>query len=276
MQRRHAAVILLVTILAVGACSGGGAATPTPTAVDPATAMADSLEAVYEAGSFHMDFEMVFDIAGTSLRMDGDADIDVASGRQRMSMTFGDLPILPPDTSMEFIVDGATMYMRSDLFVPTVPEGNWLAIDLDDPPPGFEELTDLGTGQNDPSAYFDYARGIEGAQTVGPETIGGLEVTHYRGTVNLQAAYENAPPDVAERLRRTTEALEVFDDLEMVMDLWVGADGLPVRQGVTMSAAVPGAGTMTADITADISGIGDPVELQLPSADQVVDAEDLV
>jgi hypothetical protein len=96
-------------------------------------------------------------------------------------------------------------------------------------------------------------------KSVGTETVGGEDTTHYAGTFPVDAAVKQLPADKQER------ALTNLAELKNVkFDIWVGADKLPRK--VTMNGSEKGA---TMDAALMFKGYNEPVNIQAPPADQV-------
>jgi hypothetical protein len=96
-------------------------------------------------------------------------------------------------------------------------------------------------------------------KSVGTETVGGEDTTHYAGTFPVDAAVKQLPADKQER------ALTNLAELKNVkFDIWVGADKLPRK--VTMNGSEKGA---TMDAALMFKGYNQPVNIQAPPADQV-------
>ncbi|RJL30754.1 DUF1396 domain-containing protein [Bailinhaonella thermotolerans] len=97
------------------------------------------------------------------------------------------------------------------------------------------------------------------AREVGKETVGGVETTHYAGTIDVPSAL----PQVDERVRAKLErALKEVKDAKF--DVWVDAQGLPRKITLTGTAQE---GTMTA--TALLNDFNKPVNVVAPPANQV-------
>ncbi len=96
-------------------------------------------------------------------------------------------------------------------------------------------------------------------KSVGTETVGGVETTHYSGTFPVDAAVGQLPADKQEHARTNLAELK-----NVKFDLWVGADELPRK--ITMNGSEKGA---TLDAALMFKGYNEPVNIQAPPADQV-------
>ena len=61
-------------------------------------------------------------------------------------------------------------------------------------------------GQGDPSQALDYLRATGEVEEVGTEQIDGVETTHYRGTIQLDAVAEQVPAEQRERSARRSRS----------------------------------------------------------------------
>lgn len=96
-------------------------------------------------------------------------------------------------------------------------------------------------------------------KSVGNESVGGADTTHYSGTFPVDAAVQQLPADKQEQARAGMAELK-----DVKFDIWVAADGLPRK--LTMSGAEQG-GSM--DATLMFKGFNEPVDIDAPPADQV-------
>ncbi|WP_433251425.1 LppX_LprAFG lipoprotein [Streptosporangium sp. CA-135522] len=98
-------------------------------------------------------------------------------------------------------------------------------------------------------------------KSVGTETVGGVETTHYSGTFPVAEAAQAIDPAKRERLQ---EQLSRVKDLKF--DLWSDAESLPRK--VTLSGSEQGA---VFNLAALFKGFNEPVQIAAPPADQVGD-----
>lgn len=105
--------------------------------------------------------------------------------------------------------------------------------------------------------------GLTGVTEVGPERVGEVATTHYRGTVDLAAV---AAPDATARAELAE--LAALASPTPGIDVWVGPDGRIVRLR-TSSVATPGTRAATAPtpatVTVTLSDLGVPVEVTPPT-----------
>ncbi|MET0187464.1 MAG: hypothetical protein ABW212_00600 [Pseudonocardia sediminis] len=106
------------------------------------------------------------------------------------------------------------------------------------------------------------ASGLTGVTEVGPEQVGDVATTHYRGTVDLAAV--QAPDATA---RAELDELAALATPNPGIEVWVGPDGRIVQLR-TSSVATPGTQAASAPapgaITVTLSDLGVPVEVTPP------------
>jgi hypothetical protein len=179
------------------------------------------------------------------------------------------------DEPMEMIVDGSTIYMRVPMLTYIGGPSGWLSMNPEDMGMSSDALG-LGAGTYDPSSIIESLRGAGGEpEVVGTEDVRGVETTHYRATVDLDDAIAQVPEDQ----RAFIEAqLEQLGDSSIPLDVWVDAEGLPRRMRLDMGDLLGQA--MGAEVgvvmTMDFFDYGVPVDIQVPSPDEVQSFTDVL
>ena len=80
---------------------------------------------------------------------------------------------------------------------------------------------------------LDYLRATGSVEEVGTEEIGGVETTHYQGSIMLDSVVEQVPADQQEAVRKAIEKLKKQTGLtEIPVDVWVDGDGLLRRMSL--------------------------------------------
>ncbi|WTX00871.1 hypothetical protein OG216_46380 (plasmid) [Streptomycetaceae bacterium NBC_01309] len=108
---------------------------------------------------------------------------------------------------------------------------------------------------------------------VGTEMVDGVQATHYSGTISLALLYQNTAEStgMSEKeyamLRQLWEALR-FENVQI--ELWVGPDGLPVKQ--TTITTTKSSGSPVASITSTTRYLawGVPIDESLPPAEDTM------
>lgn len=186
---------------------------------------------------------------------------------------FGD----PSQWQLESIQDGDVMYMRLPAVSGELPDGKtWVRVDLrkDGESKGFDFSELEQFTNNDPRKALDFLRAASGEiETVGSETLRGTLTTHYRATVDLRE-YERLVP-ASEREKAGSMFGDLVDEsgvAEVPVDVWLDESGLVRKLAMTVTATEPGSTeTAEAAVSFELWDYGEDVEIELPSADEVVD-----
>ena len=128
----------------------------------------------------------------------------------------------------------------------------------------------------DPGAQLDAIRGAKGVKEVGKEKVGGVETTHFTGTVRLEDLLAALPAD---QRAKAQEALDAFladapgADRPTPIDVWVDEDERVrrMRQQVR-TPAQQGVAEGRVTVTVDYSDFGTPLTAKAPAAGEVYDA----
>jgi hypothetical protein len=263
-------LLVLTSLSLLVACAEG------PAPVSPRDAVLDAISAVYEAGTVHEEVKMSMSADGESFTFSAEADVD--NENQRMGMTM-DLGML--GGTMEVVVDKGVFYMRSPTFQDVGTD--WISVDptkLD--PAKAAQLGGFGAGTMDPSAFVGLFAGVFDVKAAGEQEIDGVTTKHYVGTIDLKKVLEGFSDVVGEEVDAVTReqlemALEQFEalgiDETLPFEIWIDAEGLPRRQRVTMDFGdlVPGAEDARMEMTVDLSGFGEPVDIEVPDPADVTD-----
>jgi len=156
----------------------------------------------------------------------------------------------------------------------------WVSADLNNPPqiPATGNLTVLAAAA-DPSRSFQLlADGMTTASKVGPDQVDGQPVTHYRATLDLNKA-KAAAPAATQPLVQSEISLLGPGVSGVTDDVYLGTDGKIVRLvgNVDFSGGKAAPSPKTTGInTADYSGYGSTVMVNIPPGAQVVDAAKLL
>lgn len=292
-------VLVISAALLIAAC-GGKAAAPTEPQASPNTATGGGTEAIdidalaatvdameaqktvkidftFSFKGLSADAEDAMSMMGGSMNMKGHAEVDAANDQEYMLM---EMPLVG---EMEMVQDGDTVYMKSSMLTGLMgSDKEWVKLDATDM--GDSGMGGSLSGSNDPTAMFEALRGVSsGIETVGTETIDGVETTHYRATIDLQKAIAAAPEDQQAEMKASLSELGMA---EMPVDVWVDGDGLARRMTLSFDfAAMSGMGSdpetekmfkgASMEMSMDMYDYGQPVNIQIPPANQVADMGDL-
>jgi hypothetical protein len=177
---------------------------------------------------------------------------------------------------VRMILDDTLLYLRGEFVEELIDPGQWLLVDLASDDPAVVPFLSLTSGQNDSSLTLYFLYGAEApVEEVGDETINGIATTHYRTTVDLNKAVDEAPEAATESLLDNIAGLRT-GGVEQVLDadVWIGDDGLVHRVDYEYTVGRAGGGG-TMDVSNELSDFGDPLELGIPDEEDVVNIEDL-
>ena len=261
-------VPLVVVSLALVACGS----------TDPAALVAAAPDATTEAGTARMSLEStVRGIAGAgSFTSTGEGLIDFAAQRGAFTLELPDAIGAEMGGDIKFAYEGTTMYLRSPEAVPGA-DTEWVSFDL-----GVLSEQMAGTdieqfnqaGNNDPSNTLALLKGSsDDVVEVGTEEVRGEQTTHYRATVDLRKATEQAG---AVRDRRQFEAfLEQFPSETVPVEVWIDDEGRARRmrldQPVPETPGMPASPDASVVTTIELFDFGVEEPIEIPAPDQVTD-----
>lgn len=241
-------------------------------------------DAVTEAGTAGFEMVMEGTVQGQSFEFTATGAVDGAAEQMSMEMDIGAMleemaeaegEPLPPGFSDPWLMvaDGSTMYMQAPIFEMLGVDG-WISMTPEDLGSSSEAMG-LGPGAYDFTQTLDVLRGVTGEpELVGREEVRGVPTRHFEASMNLAQALEDAPADQREQLETAFEQLGGGDDLgdvDIPVDVWIDGDDLPRRlrmdMGSMFAAAGMGGGDMT--MTMEMFDYGEPVEIEVPSPDEV-------
>jgi hypothetical protein len=294
-MRTLLAALAAAGALAAGACGGSAPeSAPAPPAgtEGAAGALVSAAAETASAGSSRVAFTFTTrlppDVQQEPVTFTGEGAFDYANRKGRVTYDFGELfaslGLPAADDPVEAIFDGTVLYMKFPLLSAFLPDAKpW--IKLDPATLGAETGFDLSQlqqlGQSDPTQFLDYLRATsETVEQVGTEQVGGVDTTHYRGTIELDRVADQVPPDQQEQVRAALDKLiEQTGTAEIPVDVWVDGDGLVRRAELTYTAEiqVPGSDPEQSEsvVTMEFSDFGTAVEVEPPLADQVTDLAEL-
>ena len=261
--RRRRGGLLLGLGCVLSAALGAGAVLATRSDRSDAYGLTEAQAATAAARS--VQFEMTVTTDGVSMHASG--VIDNATRRIQMSVPVEDsVPDL--EGSVEVVIDEHFVeYIKAPAGVRGMPEdqlGKWIRIDL---AAVMEEAgVDMSTVlQANPLASIGSFDPNEPAEDLGFEELDGIRVRHYRPQIDHEAVRELVPqPDGGDAV--SSEVAQLIE--AATVDVWVDADNL-VRRLTMLSP-----GTIPFMLDMRLSGFGEPVDIQVPSADQVVEASE--
>lgn len=296
---------MLAALGSAGVLAGcGGGAESSVTGGEPISFERLSQAAVASAdatsGRFEFSFEMTLPGTEKPFALSGDGAFDASTNRNAISIDFslfaelfastfsglGNMPADAPDFGdaeawkIDVRQDGEVVYVHFPLLSSELPaDKSWVRMDVGNALEGSEfDLSALHELAGNPRDMLDFLRAASGEiETVGVETLRGVDTTRYRATLNL-ADYENlVPADRREELRSILgELIEQSGLGEIPVDVWLDDFGLVRKFEMSFTATQPGTtNTAEASTTFELYDYGKPVDVAPPPADEVVDASSL-
>jgi hypothetical protein len=265
--------------LSVGACSGGGDEAADPGS--PRGVLAAAPARTIEAGSSKV--ALVASLEGqTRGTFDGQGELEFGAERGRLEVDLAPLGLAGEGRTM-VLLDGDVVYIELGRRLPGLSDRPWVRIDLDGLKDGqgdnIEALRQLKA--NDPSAVLNALRGVTGQVTeVGAEDVRGTPTTHYRATVDLNAAKEASPESARDDL---DEVVRQLGTERLPVEAWVDAEGRLRRLRYTVDLAdladdapAKGVGEGRSTATLELYEFGAPVTFQAPGPSEVTDLAELL
>lgn len=259
---RRAATAVAAVGCAVAMVSGCGATADASggsggaKGADPAAAVRGAADALVRAGSARVDTSMRMASGGTWVTVTGTGAFDFARREGRLTLE------LPRDAAgtqehrpvTELFTPGA-LYMKDR--GAGVPAGKWVRVDTT----GLADGNLVTGGATEPLAAAELLRGAGSAALVGRETLGGVAVTHVRGTADIAVAARAVDPPGAPGA--LTAAARGFAVTRVPFEVWLDAEGRPRRVRETFTYGSAGE-AVSVTSTTSYAGFGAPAVVRLP------------
>lgn len=286
-SRRFGSILLAFGMVTSAAALAPGAVSG---AASPAAAQARLQDVARNTGAastmtFSMETDIAITVRGKRSRgaMVGSGQVDRAAGRSSMTLDMSSFMQamaassgrpLPPELqdpgvlTMQVIGIGTKVYMSFPMLNLLTPGGTtkpWVVVDAS--ALGISASDVVAAQGADPTAGLEYLKGLgANATEVGPETIGGVATTRYRGAISLERLLASVAP--AQRAQART----LFGASPSTpVDVWVDAAGRARRMDVTLSMSEQGQ-SVTMKVSYRFSKFGEPVRISAPPASQVASA----
>jgi hypothetical protein len=231
--------------------------------------------------------KMAMTMSMTDMPMLGDIEFtydgafDNESGRGHMTVDMGDLMGMMGEDGgsgvMEMVIDGDTVYVRSELFSSLADGKPWVRMTE-------EGLADAGSGvgmQSDPTSFLDFLEGVgDEVETVRREDLRGVPTTHVRTEIDMASLMEEASEADRAEYEASLEGLGGAADVfgSVPVEAWVDDNGYVRRFLMTfdMSGMLEEAGddtgmasdlVMTIDV--ELYDFNVPVDVQVPDPSEV-------
>lgn len=214
---RVAAGVALLTA-ALAACSGGGSratgASADELSPDPLTAVRSAADITGRTGSAQARTELTTESSDKKAVFEGAGGYDYVKRIGKLEIA------LPPGASttgkiVEVVLPG-TVYLQNS--GAKIPEGKWVKLDVRQLPDG----NLVSSGATDPASAAGALRGAQAAELVGTETVSGVELKHYKGTLDLAKAAEATGGRGGDGLRMGGQTFTVK---EVPYEAWLDGQG---------------------------------------------------
>jgi LppX_LprAFG lipoprotein len=252
---RRALLALLALPLATAACGGAASTGSNDATMTPIAYVKSAAVKTQRATSEHMALRGTITVSGQVVTVKSDGDFDNASHAGSMTVQFNAGAF---EGSIDEVIDGTTVYMRSPLFADALPKGkSWVKLDLAKAAAA-KGLDVSSLGAQSPTQTLAQLGVLTSVTEVGDEQVGGADTTHYRGRVTKLPQ----PKSAAAKAFLAGAKYGPYD-------VWVGKDDGYVRR-VSFSFAT--ASKQAISLTSDFSDFGKDVSVTVPAETETVDA----
>jgi hypothetical protein len=273
--------VLLPFLLAALACAltacGSSVKSSVKETIDP---VADAATKSEQAGGFKTTMSVTLAAAGKQFTMRAHGAFSPREGEMEMDLSelLGQAGAPPgTDGSMKavYVTENGDpiMYLKLGFLSTMIPGGKpWVKLDLAKAgkAAGIDLSQLMGGASQNPADSLALLRSEGDFTEVGTETLGGVETTHYNGTIDLTkaAAARGVSADVIKRLEGVG-APSVFP-----ADVWVDKSGYVRRFETSYDQTIDGS-PMSMKMRMDLSDYGTSVDVSPPPAADVFDATEL-
>ena len=276
-------LVAAVAVAAVGGllagCSSSGSSSAAVSSADQAVNSSDALSAnpmtavrsaadiTGRAGYVQDTTTLETVSAGKRMVLHGTAQYNYSTRLGRMWVT------IPPGEGttgkLTEVFAPGVVYMQND-GAKGVPPGKWVEVNL-------QELADgnlVSSGATDPASAANALRGAQTAVLLGSQTVGGVVLKHYQGTLDLAQAAEATGGGAGTGL---TLAAKTFTVKKVPYQVWLDRQGrINKIVEVFTFTKVPGSAAAKDQVvvtsTSAFSGYGSPVSVSVPASKDIYDA----
>ncbi|GAA2252153.1 MULTISPECIES: hypothetical protein [Kitasatospora] len=263
---RTGAVTALLA-LALTACGSGSRAAESSAdqlSADPLTAVRSAADITGRTGSAKAVTELVTASPDKKVVFNGSGGYDYQNRIGKLEI---DVPPGAATTGkiVEVVLPG-TVYLQNS--GAKIPEGKWVKLDV-------RQLADgnlVSSGATDPASAAGALRGAQKAELAGAETVGGVVLKHYKGTLDLAKAAAATGGRGGDGLRM---GAQTFTVKEVPYEAWLDAQGRLHKVVETFSfAGVAGSKEAKDQVkvvsTVSLSDFGATVDVSEPGAADIV------
>lgn len=257
MRTRVALVALALAGLLLVACGGGGD--------DASEAVKEAPGKTLAANSAEVALLINFTAGTTSGTVNGQGVADLQNRRAGLNLDLGSLGGALGAPRVETVLDSSGIFVK--LPVTLLPASRpWLKLDLATlaatTGANFGSLGQLSSA--DPTQALAFLEGAASdMKKVGEESVRGASTTHYRGTLDLQKAAEEASPEARPAVQQAITALGTS---KVPSDVWLDEEGRVRKLRLSIK---PSSGSGSGNVEIELFGFGTPADVAVPPANQI-------
>lgn len=255
---RTTAVTAAVLAGALGLAGCGSSSTPKTkdVAVSPVAAVRSASANTVKAGSATFTMSLNLASGGSTSTISGSGAFDYAKKVGTISVQLPTALTQGKKAAIKEVVTPTALYMSGELFGQP---GKWVKVDVSKL--GLSGLAN----QTDPSQMTKTLEAITTGTKVGPETVDGVETTHYRGTLDATKAYAA----LSGKARDLVTQAGVTLPKTIPFDAWVDGQGRLVKlvEDFTITANKQ---TQKMHLQMGLKDFGKPVSVHVPSGSELV------
>jgi len=251
--------LLVLLVLPLAACGGGSKPSSQASNLTPVAYVKSAAAKTAQAPSEHSTVTANVTVSGQPVIVTGAGDFD---NKSHQGFMHADFSVSGLSGTVDEVLDGTTIYMKSPLFSDGLPKGKtWLKLDLQ------KALASRGIDfstllSQNPSQTLAQLQSSGNVTKVGDETIDGVDTTHYRGRIDPAKVPQGAKIEALTGAKYGP------------YDVWIGNDdGYVHRMALSYSVKAQGStARQTTDLTMNFSDFGKSVTVTVPSDSDSFDA----
>ncbi len=295
VRRAHLLLLAFVALVAVAAAGCGGTSVAVPELTSFQTAATKSSAA--QSARFEMTVAVSLPGTDKSLTFSASGAFDNAAKRSEAEVDMSALADMfssfgaalgasgstdtgnTSDWKLHVIQDGQTAYVQFPPLTRQLPAGKtWVMGNATDLSGSSGAMGQFGSVAGaSPKDAFGMLKAVSGSiEAVGTDTLHGVETSHYRATLDLAKVEQLLPAARRDALGSLDQSAAQAGLSEIPFDIWIDADNQVRKLTMDIDAKQPGTDkSVKASLSLEVYDYGTPVEIELPPADQVVDASTL-
>lgn len=220
-----------------------------------------AVEATADGGAARVSMSGIIESADgpQAVTADGVADVARSRGRFDMDLTAFGLG------AVEVVFDGAVIYLSVPSEVLPIPTP-WASIDVDrlaaEGGAGILE----GLRGADPTQVLDLLGAATDVEELGEEEVRGVSTTHYRFTIDVEAALESLPEEARQALGAFSSALA---DTRAPAEVWIDGEGRVRRLSSVLELG--GGSGQESTLNLEMYDYGTTAPIEIPAEADVTD-----